>query len=99
MNEKIYNLIENEDGTLTAVINEGVIRLEEYPFMPKLFERNENVTVLAVPSTLESVYINFQNSFPNLKKITVKSYDRSLKSLLLENGFQPDMMDMTLFRI
>jgi hypothetical protein len=37
--------------------------------MPKLFERNENVTVLAVPSTLESVYINFQNSFPNLKKI------------------------------
>ena len=35
MNEKIYNLIENKDGTLTAVINEGVIRLEEYPFMPK----------------------------------------------------------------
>ena len=59
MNEKIYDLIENEDGTLTAVINEGVTRLEEYPFMPKLFERNENVAVLAVPSTLESVCINF----------------------------------------
>ena len=69
MKEKIYDLIENEDGTLTAVIKEGVTRLEEYPFMPKLFERNENVTVLAVPSTLESVCINFQNSFPNLKKI------------------------------
>ena len=69
MEEKIYDLIQNEDGTLTAVINEGVTRLEEYPFMPKLFERNENVAVLAVPSTLESVYINFQNSFPNLKKI------------------------------
>ena len=40
--EKIYNLIENEDGTLTAVINEGVICLEEYPFMPKLFERMKN---------------------------------------------------------
>ena len=36
MKEKIYDLIQNEDGTLTAVINEGVIRLEEYPFMPKL---------------------------------------------------------------
>ena len=69
MNDKNYNLIENEDGTLTAVIKEGVTHLEEYPFMPKLFERNENVAVLAAPSTLESVYINFQNSFPNLKKI------------------------------
>ena len=69
MEEKIYDLIQNEDGTLTAVIKEGVTQLDEYPFMPKLFERNENVTVLAVPSTLESVYINFQNSFPNLKKI------------------------------
>ena len=69
MKEKIYDLIENEDGTLTAVIKEGVTHLEENPFMPKLFERNENVTVLAVPSTLESVYIDFQNRFPNLKKI------------------------------
>ena len=36
---------------------------------------------------------------PNLKKITVKTYDKTLKHVLSENGFQPDMMDMTLFRI
>lgn len=38
-------------------------------------------------------------AFPAHKKITVKSYDKSLKKTLLENGFQPDMMDMTLFKI
>ena len=70
MNEKIYNLIENEDGTLTAVINEGVIRLEEYPFMPKLFERNEKVTQVHIPNSLESCYIEFSNYFPNYRRIS-----------------------------
>ncbi|MBR3927389.1 MAG: DEAD/DEAH box helicase [Clostridia bacterium] len=37
--------------------------------------------------------------YPHLKRITVKSYDKAQKDALLENGFQPDMMDMTLFRI
>ena len=70
MNDKIYNLIENEDGTLTAVINEGVIRLEEYPFMPKLFECNENVTQVHIPNSLESCYIDFGDYFPNFKRVS-----------------------------
>jgi len=37
--------------------------------------------------------------FPGLKKITVKTYDKSFKDALSESGFAPDMMDMTLFKI
>lgn len=70
MEEKIYNLIENEDGTLTAVIKEGVTHLDEYPFMPKLFERNEKVTQVHIPNSLESCYIKFRNYFPNCKRIS-----------------------------
>lgn len=37
--------------------------------------------------------------FINLKKITVKTYDKSIRNVLSENGFLPDMMDMTLFKL
>lgn len=36
---------------------------------------------------------------PVHKKITIKEYDACIKSALLENGFQPDMLYMTLFRM
>lgn len=52
MKEKIYDIIENEDGTLTVEIKDGVTHIEEYPFMPKHFEYNDKVTILVIPTSL-----------------------------------------------
>lgn len=72
MEEKIYDIIENEDGTLTIEIKDGVTQIEEYPFTPKYFEYNDKVTVLLIPSTLESVYFEYYKYFPSLKRIASK---------------------------
>ena len=72
MKENIYDILENEDGTLTVEIKEGVTCIEEYPFMPKHFEYNDKVTALVIPSSLESVYFEYYKYFPNLKRISSK---------------------------
>ncbi len=69
------------------------------------FEKNGETLRIFDPAHADKAIFAFASAFkagqvlPNLKRITVKSYDRDLKSALLENGFTPDMMDMTLFRI
>lgn len=72
MEEKIYKIIENEDGTLTLEIKDGVTSIEEYPFTPRYFEYNDRVTVLLIPNSLESVYLEYYKYFPNLKRIASK---------------------------
>ena len=67
-----YDLIENEDGTLAVKIHEGVTSLVEYPLMPPLFECNDRVTRVLIPDSLEDVYVNFKNYFPNIRRASGK---------------------------
>ncbi len=87
MEEKIYEIIENEDGTLTVEIKEGITSIEEYPFTPRYFEYNDKVTALVIPDTLESVYFPYYRYFPNLKQIGSKGeYHPHWEDFIFEYG-------------
>ena len=86
MEDKIYRIIEDEDGTVIADVIDGVTCIEQLPFTPEPFEYNEKVTVLGVPNTLKSVYINLMSCFPNVKKIGSKGKNPNWENFSFKFG-------------
>lgn len=83
----LYDLIENEDGTLAVKIHEGVTSLVEYPLMPSLFAYNDKVTQVWIPDSLETAYVHFPTYFPHFKRVRGKKTNTHWGNFKFEDGY------------